>query len=236
MHFDLLHFKSCDSTQDCALEYSLKNNCSSLIICDNQKQGRGRRGRQWKSSTQSSLTMSLSFHKNIISSDPALLSLYAGAVLYILLSEQSSKLNMLSLKWPNDLGVFTETSFKKVAGILVELKKDYFLVGIGINLQAPAPWPEAISLEELDSRPYNIDKKDFARSFGAMFLNYLNSATFSADELLEFLNNKAMSALWNKDLGANWKNHRAKGLAGDGALITLGPNSKLQTIYSGDIL
>lgn len=233
IHFDLVHLDSCESTQDCALEYSRDNQKNTLLISDSQTKGRGRRGREWSGNPQSSLLMTLSFHKKDLPVEATLLSLYAGALLYALLNQHSEKFSMLTLKWPNDIGLYDRNTFKKAAGILVELKKDWYLVGVGLNLKGPAPWTGALSLNELDKK--HIEKKTFARSFAENFLNPPEDSAQLADSLLEYLSNRAMQKLWGKELSQNWNNHKAVGLAGDGALITQAPDGKTHCVYSGII-
>lgn len=233
MSFDLVHLDTCESTQDCALEYSLDNNKSVLLISDIQSKGRGRRGREWSGRPDSSLLMTLSFHKKDIPVETSLLSLYAGALLYSLLNQHSKKFEALTLKWPNDLGIYEKNTFKKAAGILIEVKKDWFLVGVGMNLKGPAPWAGALSLNDLERK--QIVKKTFARTFAESFLMPATNAFLRKDSLLEFLNNQAMQKLWGKPLSQNWNNHIAVGLAGDGALITQAPDGKTHCVYAGDI-
>jgi len=233
LSFDLVHLDTCESTQDCAFEYSLDNQRNVLLLSDSQSKGRGRRGREWSGNPDASLLMTLSFHKKDIPVEASLLSLYAGALLYSHLNLHSQKFSALTLKWPNDLGVYDRNTFKKAAGILIEVKKDWFLVGVGMNLIGPAPWAGALSLNDLEKR--QIDKKTFARSFAEDFLTTPMTPTHHKDSLLEFLNNKAMQKLWGRELSQNWNRHKAVGLAGDGALITQAPDGKTQCVYSGDI-
>lgn len=234
LHFDFIHLKECLSTQDSALEYSLSNQQAALVIADNQTKGRGRRGREWSGHPDKSLLLSLSFPTNALMLEKSLLSLYAGAVLYCTLCGFNKKFASLTLKWPNDLGLYQNSQFKKVAGILIEVKKDYFLVGVGINIAGLAPWEGALSLSDLDPK-ISLNKKQFAKTFAHNFFTALAAQSENTDSLLEFLHNKAMSSLWGKKLSSHWQNHFACGLAGDGALITCAPKGSVHCIYSGDI-
>lgn len=232
--FDFVHLKECVSTQDSALAYSQASKKPTLVITDHQSKGRGRRGREWSSHPDKSLMLSLSLPSNSLNFETSLLSLYAGAILYCTLCELNNKFSSLTLKWPNDLGIYQNSQFRKVAGILIEVKKDYFLIGVGINVAGTAPWEGALSLSDIDPK-FSINKKQLAKTFANNFLVCLSSQNLSTDSLLEFLHNKAMKPLWGKGLGRNWRNHTACGLAGDGALITRAIDGSPYCVYSGDI-
>ena len=63
----------------------------------------------------------------------------------------SVDLSKLEIKKPNDI-LYAN---KKLAGILVELKADLLVIGIGINLEI-APIPDSICLKEIS--PQDFDK------------------------------------------------------------------------------
>lgn len=230
--FDFFHISECESTQDEALELALGRRRSVLVLADIQTKGRGRRGREWVSAPENSLLMTLAVPAKTAANYASVFSLYAGAVLYITLLEKSEKFSSLTLKWPNDLVLYENETFRKAAGLLVEFKKGFFLLGLGLNIKARAPYAGALSLSELDD--IYIDRVDFAKAYAERLVKGLE-AKHTQDKLLEFLHNKAMQKLWNKTLGAKWENHIAKGIAGEGALITKSPSGKTEIIYSGDI-
>merc|ERR1712137_1095620 len=51
----------------------------------------------------------------------------------------SEKINSIKLKWPNDVLIHD----RKVAGLLIEMEKDYFLIGIGVNVASSPMVPTA---------------------------------------------------------------------------------------------
>ena len=230
--FDFLHIKECESTQDEALALAHEKKSSVLVLSDIQTKGRGRRGREWVSAPENSLLMTLAVPEKVATPYASVFSLYAGAVLYITLLDKSEKFSALTLKWPNDLGIYEKEAFRKTAGLLVEFKKGYFLLGVGMNLKGATPYKGALSLSEISD--IYIDRVDLAKAYAEKLLEGL-TAKHTQDKLLEFLSNKAMQKLWNKTLGAKWENHIAKGLAGEGALISQSPSGKTEVIYSGDI-
>ena len=107
-----------------------------VLVAERQSAGRGRRGRQWQSWAEGSLTFSLLWRFARGAPVPAGQSLVLGLAVARTV-EQLGALGV-QLKWPNDVLVNGE----KLAGILVELlpARDRSLsavIGIGINLQLP---------------------------------------------------------------------------------------------------
>ena len=107
-----------------------------VLVADRQSAGRGRRGRQWQSWAEGSLTFSLLWRFAPGAPVPAGLSLVVG--LAVARTVEQLGAFGVQLKWPNDVLVNGE----KLAGILVELlpARDRSLsavIGIGINLQLP---------------------------------------------------------------------------------------------------
>lgn len=107
-----------------------------VLVADEQTAGRGRRGRQWQSWPEGSLTFSLLWRFARGTPAPAGLSLVAG----LAVARAVEQLGVLGvqLKWPNDVLVNGE----KLAGILVELlaagdRSLAAVIGIGINLSLP---------------------------------------------------------------------------------------------------
>ncbi len=101
-----------------------------------QTNGRGRRGRQWVSSSGDSATFSVAFERSLDEPVRSLagLSLAIGVALAEALEEFGVR---LALKWPNDL----LCEGRKVGGILIETRRERELervvVGVGLNLVAP---------------------------------------------------------------------------------------------------
>lgn len=105
-----------------------------LLVAKKQTAGRGRLGRAWLGAEDESLTFSLGMQ--LAPGDWAGLSLAVGVTLAEALDRR------VRLKWPNDLWV----DGRKLAGILIETASfgqsghaaRYAVVGIGINIHAPA--------------------------------------------------------------------------------------------------
>lgn len=117
----------------------------SVLACEYQSAGRGRRGRAWNSGIGAALTFSLLWR---FAAPPAALgglSLAVAVMVVRALEQQGCR--GIGLKWPNDL-LYREA---KVGGILIELagrqevsgaidpmrRESVCIIGIGLNVRLP---------------------------------------------------------------------------------------------------
>lgn len=109
------------------------------VVTDNQTAGRGRRGREWVSENNRSLTFSVLLEPKTTPDKMSMLTLVAAMAVCSALQEYYGI--YAGIKWPNDIVI----KDRKVGGILTELV-DYkhVIVGIGINVNQTA-FPEDIS-------------------------------------------------------------------------------------------
>lgn len=150
----LRYFDSIGSTNDEALAWAASGAKDfSLVVADEQTQGRGRLDRKWFTPKGSAIAMSLILHPTApmrphLSRTVGLAALsLADACLTLGLSPK--------IKWPNDILL----DGKKTAGILVETvwsgdEADTLVIGMGINVEKSAIPPvaslqfPAVSLED----------------------------------------------------------------------------------------
>ena len=129
----ILFFSSLASTNDTAAEHDREG---TVVIADEQTNGRGRRGHVWFSPARSGLYVSVVLTPARARVDPmratTLLTL-AGGVALAEAIEAASGLHV-DLKWPNDLYV----SRRKLGGILAEASDTRVVLGYGINLDDAA--------------------------------------------------------------------------------------------------
>lgn len=228
--FRFFRLPICESTQDTAAALATQYGGAVAVLADKQNAGRGRRGREWLSDEKHSLTMSLCIEKP--GEGLHLCSLLAGAALYLTM-QRHGNFAKLAVKWPNDLGVYHQQNFLKVAGILVEAKGQHLVIGWGINISGRAPIAGALTLADI-ALLRDFNKEAFAKELAETFCHTLAATQINSCDLIEFLANKAMHPLWQKKLGKNWEGHIACGLAGDGALITRNEQG-VHALYSGEI-
>jgi len=115
----------------------------TVLVADRQTAGRGRRGRQWLSAPEDSLTFSVLWRFAGPPSRLSGLSLAVGVALARTLRQLGA--NGVCLKWPNDVLLAGNDGFAKLAGILIELSADRrgtaAIIGIGLNLRPPDSLP-----------------------------------------------------------------------------------------------
>ncbi|MBU0627962.1 MAG: biotin--[acetyl-CoA-carboxylase] ligase [Nanoarchaeota archaeon] len=155
--FNIHHFKTLDSTNDKAI--SFKEN--SVIIADEQKQGKGRFQRPWISQ-KGGIYMSIVLP---IIENPQLYTFIAA-----LSAKQAINNKQIKIKWPNDL-IYRK---KKLSGILTEIKNNKTIVGIGINtnnkIQTELKY-KSTSLREITKK--EIYNKHIINSLLNQFESYL---------------------------------------------------------------
>ncbi len=106
----------------------------SIVVAEEQKNGRGRLGRSWFSPKANGLWFSILLRpRMLIPTQAAPVTLVAAAVLANQINNQYGL--PMKVKWPNDLLI----RGKKAGGILTELKGEldqieYLIIGIGLNI------------------------------------------------------------------------------------------------------
>ena len=115
----------------------------TVVACELQRAGRGRRGATWYSGLGTSLTFSMLWRFEWGAAALGGLSLAVGVACVRALARLG--LRQVALKWPNDLIV----DDGKLGGILVELGGEPLgptaaLIGVGINVRMPAHARRAI--------------------------------------------------------------------------------------------
>jgi len=139
--FDVDAVDLCDSTSSELSRRADKGApAGTVIVADRQSAGRGRRGRDWLSAPEASLTFSVLWRFSGSPARLAGLSLAVGVALARALENLGAA--GICLKWPNDVLLRRGDAYAKLAGILIELSSDrrgtQAVIGIGLNLLPPA--------------------------------------------------------------------------------------------------
>jgi len=127
--WEIIYFEKIDSTQKYLLENLDKFTLPVCIWSEFQTAGVGTRNRKWigkKGNLFFSFAVYLDEFKFIPKES---LSIYFAYVLFEVLRKYKKN---LIIKWPNDIYILEESP-KKIAGILVNIKKDICVCGIGVN-------------------------------------------------------------------------------------------------------
>lgn len=144
-HFHLELLDTCSSTNTLLLERARSGAPSgSVLACELQSAGRGRRGNDWQSGLGGSLTFSLLWRYAQGAAGLSGLSLAAGVACARALA--SLGIAGVQLKWPNDL----LHAGRKLGGILIEVQGGTAgpcaaVIGIGLNLRLRAGLRTAIA-------------------------------------------------------------------------------------------
>ena len=144
-HFRLELLDTCASTNTLMLERARAGAPSgSVIACELQSAGRGRRGNAWQSGLGDSLIFSLLWRFDKGAAGLSGLSLAAGVAAARSLAALG--VEGVQLKWPNDL----LHAGRKLGGILIELQGGAAgpaaaVIGIGLNLRLTESLRDAIA-------------------------------------------------------------------------------------------
>ena len=132
------------STQDAA--FGLSGGAPGLLLlAARQTSGRGRLGRSWHQRGQ--LGLAVTFVLDAAEFPPERLSLAAGLAAASALDGLVRNSPRLGLRWPNDVvePLPQPGGGRKVAGVLIEVRDDLALVGVGINVgQEVDDFPEEL--------------------------------------------------------------------------------------------
>lgn len=122
-----------------------------------QTLGRGRRGNKWSSEPGGAyFSFLIKENKNIAIEEYTKLPLVAGYSLLKSFQELEPELDF-KFKWTNDIYI----NDKKISGILVEKIKDFFVIGIGINVNNEIKGEAentGTSLKKLTLKEYDTEK------------------------------------------------------------------------------
>lgn len=226
-------FERVDSTNDIARQWLLEGApAGSVVVADEQVNGRGRLGRTWHTPPGSALIVSVILHPS-----PAFLSSMSmlGAVAIAEMLEQAGARDT-GIKWPNDVHL----AGRKVCGILPEVEWENtrlvgVVLGMGVNVRT-----DFSNTELVDS---------------AISIETVLGQSVSRLELLRSLLSRIdywSQHLQDGSLFSNWKGRlnmlgqpvtiKATGLSGvaesvdeEGALHVQDANGALHRVIAGDI-
>jgi BirA family biotin operon repressor/biotin-[acetyl-CoA-carboxylase] ligase len=142
-HNHLHHFFKAGSTNDVALELGRRGApAGTVVIAEEQTEGRGRLGREWHSEKARGIYASILLRPAIAPSSAAMLTIVAGLAAREAVYRQTGL--EPDIRWPNDLLL----GGRKFAGILTEMQAqpdrvEFVVVGMGINVNHEK-FPEAI--------------------------------------------------------------------------------------------
>lgn len=136
----------------------------TVIITNNQYEGRGQRTKKWESEPYKNITVSIILKPAFLKADHAFYlnkAITLGIYDFILSQIASTDSLQVKVKWPNDI-YFCD---KKIAGILIEnvVSTGYLktaIIGIGININQISfsdDCPNAVSLNQIVKKELDLD-------------------------------------------------------------------------------
>jgi BirA family transcriptional regulator, biotin operon repressor / biotin---[acetyl-CoA-carboxylase] ligase len=158
----LVHYDQTDSTMDRALSLALEGAGREwIVVAESQKNGRGRRGRSWKSD-QGGLFCTLVLYPKIGIGEYLKPLLGAGVALCEAVRELTGE--EATLEWPNDLFL----GGKKIAGLLPEFLGSgeglrFFDIGLGVNVDNRVAAGSQANLRSLSGK--RVTRRDLLRLF-----------------------------------------------------------------------
>jgi len=158
----IIKLDAIDSTNTFLKELCQENDVDdfTVVITDNQTEGRGQMSSVWKSDSGKNLTFSIlvKFKELGVNNQ-----FYISKVISLAISEVLSTIlpTKISIKWPND--ILSEQ--QKICGILIEnsVKKSkikHSIVGIGLNVNQTVfqSLPNATSMKLISNSDFNLDE------------------------------------------------------------------------------
>lgn len=238
----IYHYNSLESTQKVAHDLAKEGaEHGTIIISNEQTEGRGRVDREWFSKDEKGIWMSFILRPDILPFQAPQLTLLTATVLANVINESADIVPQI--KWPNDILI----NNKKMTGILTEMQAEqdyvsYIIVGMGINVNH--------EYSDLDESIRNL-----ATSINIETKKELNLLTFT-QSILESFEEKYENYLHNgfSNIKTEWEKYGFKlghklnikindtewigtftGIAADGALLAQDENGETKKIYSAEI-
>ena len=180
----IIKLNAIDSTNTYLKELSAKQTVANftVVVAENQTNGRGQRGANWEVEKGKNLTFSvLKINPSTGPRNQFMLNILVS--LSIVKALESFNVPKLSIKWPNDILI----DDKKVAGLLAQQIGDGVIVGIGLNVAMGAdelPVPTATSLALAGSN--NLDRNSLLSAFLNLFENIFKEWDSGGDFLEKY--------------------------------------------------
>lgn len=127
----LIYFNNCASTQDELIDFLNRHYLSEDFLAFytfNQTKGRGQYGNSWENLPEENLAYSFALKTKNINVSDTCFNFYTAILVRDFIANLTK--TEVKIKWPNDLILKN----KKICGMLFEKNKNYFVVGIGINI------------------------------------------------------------------------------------------------------
>ncbi|MCM1215238.1 MAG: biotin--[acetyl-CoA-carboxylase] ligase [Lachnospiraceae bacterium] len=212
----------------------------TLVVAEQQTQGRGRRGRTWASPAGRNLYFTLLLKPDFAPDKASMLTLVMALAVQGAVTELCGI--EVGIKWPNDVVI----NGKKVTGILTEMSVQgeyiqHVVIGVGVNVKKQEFVPElegrAASLEQESGRPVSraalLEKimEHFEADY-ALFIRKLNLSLLT-DAYNAVLVNCGREVRVLDPAGEY--TGQAEGINEKGELCVHTADGKLKKVYAGEV-
>lgn len=196
----------------------------TTVVASRQTAGRGRRGRRWATSSNTSLAFS------VVLRPGSPVSQVGWIPLAVAVACREAWGEALRIKWPNDLLV---EDGRKVAGVLAEAETsegqlEHVVVGVGANLSAIAGPPGSAGLDEVIDGP--LAPEALIAGAVAALLRWVGRPL--DDVRSAWMSGCAHDGQWVR-VGA--LEGVSGGLAPDGGLRLVQEGGRARVVYAGDV-
>lgn len=237
----IIYYKQLDSTNTKIAELASEGaEHGTVVYCDQQTAGKGRRGRVWESSAEDNIYMSILLRPSFETIKAPMLTLLMAYCVAEVMKRQG--FSEVQIKWPNDLIL----AKKKICGILTEMKMkgseiDYVVVGVGINVnntQFPTDLKDkATSLYIQGGKQF--DREQILRDVVDLFQEMYRQ--FEKEQDLSFIQKAYNEMLVNagKEVRVlepgNEYTAYAQGINNCGELLVQTQDGKEQIVFAGEV-
>ncbi|GAB3066182.1 biotin--[acetyl-CoA-carboxylase] ligase [Virgibacillus ainsalahensis] len=213
----------------------------TIIVADEQTKGRGRMDREWHSSKDKGIWLSIILRPAILPYlAPQLTLLTATVIADVLRSYTNTK---PLIKWPNDILI----NHKKSAGILTEMQAEqdqinYIVIGIGLNVNHEIEdipqdlQNKATSLKLETNTKWNVNEliQEILMTFENAYDIYIENGFSEIKSKWESYGFKIGETISIKTRKDKWEG-LFMGIAEDGAMLTKTEDGETMKLYSAEI-
>ncbi|RYG73590.1 biotin--[acetyl-CoA-carboxylase] ligase [Lentibacillus lipolyticus] len=239
---NMVHKQMADSTQTIAHQEALNGAPNgTVVIADQQTQGKGRMERQWHSAKGKGIWMSIILRPDLNPGLAPQLTLMTAAVVAEVLTVHTPA--NPKIKWPNDILL----NHKKAAGILTEMQAEqdriqYVVIGIGLNVnQMETDFPDPLKEKATSIRQEtgkschttNLIQQILGR-FEQVYATFMQNGFSPIKSKWEYYGYKIGEKIRIRT-PRNSLDAVLLGIAEDGALLARTSDKEIKKIYSGEI-
>ena len=238
---DIYIYKTTSSTNEVAKKLALSGaKHGTVVISEEQTQGKGRMGRSFYSPANTGIYMSIILRPTLTAMDSVLITTSSS----VAICDAIHKVTGIEcqIKWINDIYI----NNKKIGGILTEASTnfesgtiDYLILGLGINFNNPKDnFPD--DLKEIADSLYNGNSNGINRNIlCAEILNNILSIIPKIKDYNFISEYKKRSIILNQEImytsGGIYSKGRAIDINNDGSLVIIHDDGSIKILNSGEI-